>query len=123
MMKDVDEYFRHLNTLIYKYFTTTYSMHHHDVIARFHAYNYDVFHNYTNLRIVIAPTTPLVTTSFITPVHTILRHSSLPFFKSPPIFYMSTRPLRTELIFITLETITWLSFESIVSSFGSLLHS
>ena len=36
---------------------------------------------------------------------------------------MSTRPLCTEQVFVTPETITWLLFDSIVCSFGSLLHS
>ena len=57
MVKDIDAYCRHLNTLVYQYLATAYSMHRRDIIVHSYAYSYDVFHNCTNPRIVTAPTT------------------------------------------------------------------
>ena len=55
-------------------------------------------------------------------MHHTLHHSFLHFLQPPTIFYMSAQPFRLNLVFIIPETITWLSFDSIVSSFSSHLH-
>ena len=113
---------RHLNTLVYQCLVTACSMHRCDGITCSYAYSLDFFHNYTNPRRVTAHITTLVATSSITPVHNTPHHHFL-FLKLPFIIHMSTYPLHTEPVFITPELITWLSFESIVSFFESLIHS
>ena len=119
MMKDVDACSRHLNTLVHSYLVTVYSMRRRDVITRPYAYRYDVFHRCTNPRRAQVPITPFVSTSSIHYMHHTLHHSSLHFLQSPTIFHMSAQPFRLNPVFITPERITWLSFDSIVSSFCS----
>ena len=93
-----------------------------DVIACPYAYSYDVFHHCTNPRRAQVPITPFVSTSSIHYMHHTLHHSSLHFLQSPTIFHMSAQQFRLNPVFITPETITWLSFDSIVSPFCSYLH-
>lgn len=121
-MKYGDAYYCNLNTLVYKYIATTYSMHSRDVIARYYAYSYNVFHNCSTLHQVTAPSTILISTLSINSEHHTLHHFSLHFLQSPTIFLVSTQPLRTEPVFITPENVTCVSFDCIVSSFGLLFH-
>ena len=69
MMKNVYACSRHLNTLVYSYIATAYSMCHRDVIARPYAYSYDIFHRCTNPHRVKVSTTPFVSTSSSHSVH------------------------------------------------------
>ena len=71
---------------------------------------------------VKSPYTSLIITSSSVTFPPTLHHHPLCVLQSPSLFHLSTQPLTTLSIFITPEAITWLSFDSIIYSFGSLLH-
>ena len=114
MMKDVDACSRHINTLIYHYLVSAYSMHCHDILSCPHTYSYDVFHYCSNPLHVKSPYTSLIATSSSVTFPPTLRHYPLCFLQSPFLFHLLTQPLTTLPIFITPEAITWLSFNSII---------
>ena len=93
-----------------------------EIISRHYTYRYDVCHHCSNLRHVKTRSTQLITISPSVTFPPTLHHSPLYFLQSPFLFYLSTQPLTTSPIFITPESITWLSFDYIVPSFSSLLH-
>ena len=122
MMKDVDACFHHINALIYRYRFSAYFMRCRDIISRPYAYSYDVFYHCSNSRHIKAPSTSLIETSSSITFLPTLHHSPIRFIQPPYLFCILTQPLTTPSIFITLQTITWFSFDSLISSFGSLFH-
>ena len=122
MMKDIDTCSRHINTLIHQYLVSAYSICYSDILFRCYAYSYDVFHHCSNPHHVTASSTSLIATSSSVTFPSILHYCSLQFLQSPSLVNLSTQPLTTSPIFITPKAITWFSFDSIIPSFGSLLH-
>ena len=121
MMKDVDSLSRHPNLLIGQYLTNAYILRNRDLRSRQFAYNYDVFNNSSNPRHVKAPARVLVATTPSTPKPAVIRHFSLQFLQSPSMLHPTTNGTPTSNIFIYPEQCTWLSFDSIIPSFSSLL--
>ena len=122
MMKDVDACFHHINALIYRYRFSAYFMRCRDIISRPYAYSYGVFYHCSNSHHIKAPSTSLIETSSSITFLPTLHHSPIRFIQPPYLFCILTQPLTTPSIFITLQTITWFSFDSLISSFGSLFH-
>ena len=57
LMKDVDACSRHMNTLIYCYLVSAYSMRYRDIISRPYAYSYGAFRHSSNHGNVKVPST------------------------------------------------------------------
>ena len=123
MMKDVDTLLRHPNLPIGQYLATACVMRSRDIRSRPFAYNYDVFHRCSNPRHVKDSSRVLVSTSPSTFTPAIIHHFSLQFLQSLSFLHLPTNSIPTYNVFISPEQCTWLSFDSIIPSFNSLLHS
>ena len=123
MMNDVDTLSRQLNLLIRQYLATVCVMRGRDIQTQHFPYNYDVFHRCSNPRHVIALSRVLISTSPSTPTPAVSHHFSLRFLPSPLFLHLPTSTTPKSNVFISLDQCTWLSFDSIIPSFSSLLQS
>ena len=121
MTKDVDSLSCHPNLLIGQYLTNAYLLRSRDLHRRPFAYNYDDFHNCPNPRQVTATSRILVSTTPSTPTSAVIHHFSLQFLHSLSLLYLPTHSTSTPSVFISPQQCTWLSFDSIIPSFSSLL--
>ena len=124
MMKDIDGLSRHIDIFIHRYLTHARSIRLADIALRPFAYSFDSFISWSSPRRVtasdIAITAEVSSTLFLL---FIIHHS--------PINFTSTSILRSYSVpkpisntchhIVPPEDIIWLSFESINTSFGSLL--
>ena len=123
-MKDVDGLSRHIDVLIHRYLLQAHDMQLVDIAKRLYAYSFDSFISCSNPRHVTVSDSTITTeaTSTLSPLSTI-HHS--------PIHFTSSSILQSYSVLNTItstfhpivppEDIIWLSFDSITTSFGSLL--
>ena len=121
-MKDVDDICRHIDSLIHRYLNNAATMLSTDIRLRSFACNFDVFTSCSNPRHVSVADNSFTRTPISTiPTPSVLYHypvrfsSELP--SSPPTLHDSL----LQNISVSLDTIAWLSFDSVLHSFGSRL--
>ena len=128
MMLDVDGLARFMDPLVHRYTITASRLYTEDVTERPFAYSYDVFHSCNNPRHVSASdalSLP-ITTSSITSISA-LYHSPIKF---SPVFPITINPSSllpghssrvSSFPVIPPSSITWISFDSVVNPFSSIL--
>ena len=124
MMKDVDGLSRHIDVLIHRYLAQACSMRLVEIAKRPFAYSFDSFISCSNPRRVTISDSTITTeaSSTLSPLLTI-HHSPL-YFTSPSIILSYSVPKPTAHTFhhiVLPKAIIWLSFDSVTTSFGSLL--
>ena len=86
MMKYIDTFFRHINTLIYHYLVPTLSIRYRDLTSSPFACSYDIFHNCSNHCHVVDLSTALVATTSPISASSTLHRLILRFFQSLSFF-------------------------------------
>ena len=123
-MKDVDGICRHIDPLIHRYLNDAATMRSTDIRLRPFAYNFDVISSCSNPRHVSVADTSSARTSISTiPTPSVLYQYPVRFsseLPSPPRI-LHDSPLAS--ISVPPDTITWLSFDSVLYSFVSWLQS
>ena len=124
MIKDVDDLSRHIDVLIHRYLSQARGIHLVDIVKRPFAYSFNSFFSCSNPRRVTTSDSNITTeaSSTISPLSTI-HHYPLHFTSSSILqsFYVPKSIAHTFHHIVPPENIIWLSFDSIITSFGSLL--
>ena len=124
MMKDVDGLSCHIDVLIHRYLIQAHDMQLVDITKRPYAYSFDSFISCSNPRHVTVSDSTITTeaTSTLSPLSTI-HHSPIHFTLSSILQSYSVSNTITSIFhhIVPPEDIIWLSFDSITTSFDSLL--
>ena len=124
MMKDVDGICRHIDPLIHRYLNNAATMRSTDIGLRLFVYNFDVFSSCSNPRHVsVADTSSACTTVSTISTPSVLYHCPIRFSSELPPQPLTLHDSPLPSISVPLDTITLLSFDSVLYSFGSWLQS
>ena len=122
-MKDVDGICCHIDPLIHRYLDDTATMRSTDIQMRPFAYNFDVFYSCSNPRHVsVADTSSARKTVSTIPTPSILYHYPIRFSSELPASPSAIHDSPLPSISVPPDTIIWLSFDSVLHSFGSRLQ-
>ena len=119
MMKDVDGIFRHIDPLMNRYLIEAPAMPSTDIRLRPFAYNFDVFSSCSNSRHVsVADTSSAHKTVSTIPIPFALCHCPVQFSTELPSSPLALHDSPLPSISVLPDAITWLSFDSVLYSFG-----
>ena len=119
MVKDVDSICRHIDHLIHRYFIEATAMHSTNIRLRPFAYNFDVFSSCSNPRHVsVADTSSAHNTVSTIPTPSALYHYPVRFSTELPSSPLALHDSPLPSISVLPDAITWLSFDSVLYSFG-----